>query len=378
MTEKEPLSQTPEEEKLKRFDQRRDVFQRAEYDPQVIAWKEKFYSRKQPKTGPGYEEAFRVLTQASWFLEDEFAMGNLGSNQAGLYAWKTEVSQGQAAPREHENDPQRLTGLVKKTAGFFGAALVGVCELNPLWVYSFGVNNLSGEHHILEIPETYRFAVVMAIEMDYEMIHTSPSRISSAATGLGYSRMAFTAGLLARFIRGLGYGAIPCGNDTALSIPLAVDAGLGELGRNGLLITEKYGPRVRLCKVFTDMPLISDKPKNFGVEAFCQVCKKCADHCPSRAIPFGEKSAEVPTISNNPGVKKWTINPEHCYRFWGANQTDCSNCIRVCPFNQKPGWLHDLVRLLIRFAPWLNPFLVSMHGLLGYDRQDLPASEWEN
>jgi hypothetical protein len=27
--------------------------------------------------------------------------------------------------------------------------------------------------------------------------------------------MAFSAGLLAQYIRGLGYGAIPCGNDTA-------------------------------------------------------------------------------------------------------------------------------------------------------------------
>ena len=377
MAEEKRLTQTKGDEKLKRFDQRRDVFQRAEYDPPVMAWKEKFYSRKQPKTGPGYEEEFRVLTQSSWFLEDEFAMGNLGSNQAGLYTWQTGTVEEEPQPRLHENDPQLLTRLVKKAAGFFGASLAGVCEINPLWIYSHNMDNLTGEHSPLEIPDTYRFALVMAIEMDYEMIHTSPSRISSAATGLGYSKMAFTAGLLARFIRGLGYGAIPCGNDTALSIPLAVDAGLGELGRNGLLITEKYGPRVRLCKVFTEIPLITDKPKNFGVEAFCRVCKKCADHCPSRAISFGEKSMQMPTISNNPGVKKWTINPEHCFRFWGANQTDCSNCIRVCPFNQKPGRLHDLVRLFIRYAPWLNPFLVTMHGLFGYDKQGSLVSEWE-
>ena len=38
--------------------------------------------------------------------------------------------------------------------------------------------------------------------------------------------MAFVAGLLAHHIRGLGFGAIACGNDTACSIPIAIDAGL--------------------------------------------------------------------------------------------------------------------------------------------------------
>ena len=149
--------------------------------------------------------------------------------------------------------------------------------------------------------------------------------------------MAFTAGLLAQFIRGLGYEAIPSGNDTALSIPLAVEAGLGELGRNGILITDKFGPRVRLCKVFTDLPLVPDTPKFFGVERFCELCKKCAEQCPPKAIPSGEKTTEAITISNNSGVKKWMINPEQCYRFWAANRTDCANCIQVCPFNQTQG-----------------------------------------
>jgi epoxyqueuosine reductase QueG len=88
--------------------------------------------------------------------------------------------------------------------------------------------------------------------------------------------MGFIAPSMARFIQELGYHAMPSGNDTALSIPMAVDAGLGELGRNGILITPKYGPRVRLCKVFTDLPLVHDKPVDLGVQAFCEICKKCA------------------------------------------------------------------------------------------------------
>ena len=52
---------------------------------------------------------------------------------------------------------------------------------------------------------------------------------------------------MAQFLHHLGYKAIPCGNDTAVSIPYAIQAGSGELGRNGLLIIPEYGPHVRVC-----------------------------------------------------------------------------------------------------------------------------------
>ena len=94
--------------------------------------------------------------------------------------------------------------------------------------------------------------------MDAQAIVSSPAFRAGVATGVGYSRMAYAISCLAEFIRHLGYAAIPMGNDTALSIPLAVDSGLGELGRNGLLVTPQYGPCVRICKVFTDLPLATD------------------------------------------------------------------------------------------------------------------------
>jgi reductive dehalogenase len=189
--------------------------------------------------------------------------------------------------------------------------------------------------------------------------------------------MAFVAGLLAQFIRGLGYKAIPCGNDTALSIPIAIEAGLGELGRNGLLITEKFGPRVRLCKVFTDLPLVPDEPHFFGVEEFCRKCLKCAEDCPSQAISSGEKTTGALNRSNNPGVLKWPVNAEQCYKYWIANRLDCANCISVCNFNKEPGWLHDLVRVFIKNVPWLNPLFVRLDDVLGYGKQLDPATIWD-
>ncbi len=362
---------------ISRFDQRNDVFRRALYDPEIMRHREKFRDIDHKLGKPGFSHEDFALTNASWYLENRFAMGHPGATQEGLYAWES-LARGMPIPGKPDvSDRVTLTGKVKSAARFFGASLVGVCELNRLWVYSHVTNDITGAHKAIEIPESYRYAIAIAVEMDYALIKTSPTNGASAATGLAYSKMAFVAGLLAQFIRGLGYKAIPSGNDTALSIPIAVEAGLGELGRNGLLITEKFGPRVRLCKVFTDLPLLPDSPRFFGVQEFCRTCMVCAQDCPSQAIPFGERTVEAPTCSNNPGVLKWPIDPEQCYRFWGANRTDCSNCIRVCPYNQKAGRLHDLVRVLSLRAPWLNPLFIRFHALFGYDRPAAPESIWD-
>ncbi|MGD9139498.1 MAG: reductive dehalogenase, partial [Desulfobacterales bacterium] len=261
-------------------------------------------------------------------------------------------------------------------ATFFGAALVGVCKLDRRWVYSSAYPLRDQQSLPNEMPGEYQYAVALGIEMDYSAIHCSPTSPSSAATGLGYSKMAFIAGLLAHYIRGLGYNAIACGNDTACSIPIAIDAGLGELARNGLLITPKYGPRVRLAKVFTDLPLIADKPIEFGVWNFCLICEKCAHKCPSKSIMFGKPTDKPNNISNREGLIRWPINAETCLAFWAANGTDCSNCIRTCPFNKPPGWFHDSVRWGIKNSPFLNPLFLWGDDLLGYGKRRKADQFW--
>ncbi|MFC2031663.1 reductive dehalogenase [Chloroflexota bacterium] len=363
---------------IRRFDQRNEMFRRARHESEWIERAQPFYSADPARDQPGYTRGYHALTEASWYLEDRFAMGQQGSNLEGLYAWAgPETTELLHAVEVDASTPTKVSQQVKKVARFFGASQVGICELDQRWLYSVVNNDITGEDSPLDFPDDHRYAIVMAVEMDYSFIQTSPTYGASAATGLGYSKMAFIAGLLAQFIRALGYKAIPCGNDTALSIPLAVEAGLGELGRNGLLITEKYGPRVRLCKVFTNMPLIPDKPYFFGVDAFCRECMICAQDCPSKAISFDKKTVEALNKSNNPGVLKWPVNAEQCFKYWIANRTDCANCIRVCPFNTEAGWHHDLVRSCIRNVPQINPLFVWLSGALGYGRQLGPETIWE-
>ncbi|MBY8989088.1 MAG: 4Fe-4S dicluster domain-containing protein, partial [Candidatus Lokiarchaeota archaeon] len=190
----------------------------------------------------------------------------------------------------------------------------------------------------INLPEGVNKVIVMAIEMDEGAISTAPAQPAAAAAAIGYSKMAFMISCVGEFIRNLGYRAIQCGNDTALSIPLAVDAGLGVIGRLGILITPEYGPRVRICKVFTDLPLVSDEPNlkfKKKVDNFCKRCFKCAEACETDAITMEkEPRFNGVNISNNPGVMKFYVDGEKCFEFWIENSSDCGKCISACPFSK--------------------------------------------
>ncbi len=341
---------------VQRFNQRYTAFARANWDETCLAHKKRLRSIQE----------ITEAGKAGYTVEDSAL--HVGSRamtgQIGRYL--QEVSEEDTEKKRYDPaDPRAFTRRLKHAARLYGAAIVGITRVNPLWVYA-----CNGQEQPIELPEGIDTAVVIAVAMDYETTQTSPSIMASASTGNGYSAMDFTAVCVAKYLAELGWQAIPSGNDTALSIPLAIDAGLGELGRNGLLITEFYGPRVRLCKVFTDAPLVPDKPVIFGVKEFCDVCMKCADTCPSRSITWEEMTSSGPTPSNNPGVLKWYIHPDKCLAFWRVNGTGCANCIRSCPFNKLPGKIHDGARALIKLRSRpINQALVKLDDLCGYGKR---------
>jgi len=362
-----------------RFDQRNEMFKRRAWDEGISAAGKRFFSEVCYQEQYGFRKLDYALRNASWNIEYDFAFGNMRGD-SGLYSWSKvaeKVKRFQAEGGRFEYSPEENARIVKKAARFLGASLVGICYAHPNLIYSHELDLVENKHHPVELPEGCTNAVVMAVEMDYESARYSPDAISGASTGLGYTTQAVVANLVAAFIRGLGFRAVPSGNDTALSIPLAMAAGLGELGRMGLLITEQFGPRVRICKVFTDLPLSYDRYHAFGVTEFCRKCRKCADACPSQSIPFGDPTLEGPSMSNNSGVPRCYINPETCYLFWATNWMDCNNCVRVCPFNKPPGILHDSARYFIRRLPILNSLMVLMDDLMGYGKPISRKDFWE-
>ncbi len=363
------------------YDQKNEMFKRVLWDPKFLELGKKFYHAPvKPTDIAGYRLEDFSMVNASWLLEDNFGRGCSGGNE-DLYSWdwRGQFSYPSVPPglKADPKNPDDAAAKLKKVASFFGAAKAGICELDRRWIYSKGYTKTGGGKDFeITIPEEFKYAIVMALEMDYDAIACSPEGPASAATGFGYSRMAQTAGFLATYIRGIGYKAIPCGNDTACSVPLAIDAGLGELGRNCVLITPEYGPRVRIAKVFTDLPLAPDKPIEFGAWEFCKSCKKCAEHCPSQALSLGDPTETPIDISNREGVLTWHIDAKKCLSFWVKNKTDCSNCIRTCPFNKKPGILHDAARWIIRRTRLFDRTMVRFDDMFGYGQKKSSDKFW--
>ena len=365
------------------FEQKNEMFKRPLWDEGLRRLGKKFYTdRVHPKNKPGYELKDQAAVNAGWYLDDLSHHAAAPGNGIYLYArdWNGEFSYPRVPSglKIRNADPDDLSLDIKRAALLFGASLAGIAELDRRWLYasSYFISREGGIETENHIPEHLTHCIVLGIEMDYESILYSPAHPASMATAVGYSRMAFAAGLLAKFIRGMGYAAIPSGNDTGLSIPMAIDAGLGEMARNGLLITPGFGPRLRLAKVYTDLPLMPDSPIEFGVRDFCMICEKCARKCPSRSIDTGPPSTEPHNVSNRRHVNTWHINAETCLSFWAENGTDCSNCIRVCPFNKPPGILHDAVRWGINNVRQLNRLYLWGDDLMGYGKRKSARKFW--
>ena len=254
--------------------------------------------------------------------------------------------------------PPAMARRIKELARFFGADIVGITELDPADVYSHrGMSyDVGRPEYGREVELDHKYAITIGIPMDYERLKASPSFMENAEVGLAYGKVAFAVCQLAAYIRELGYPARAhhVRREDVLHVPLAVKAGLGELGRCGFLMSKDHGPRLRLGTVTTNLPLATDKPVDLGVPALCEVCEKCATNCPSRSIPAGEKQVVR-------GVEKWQMDPESCLKYWYANPevwNNCSNCITVCPWNKPKSWYHSLAIWAVGRSALASRFLV--------------------
>ncbi|MBW2370388.1 MAG: reductive dehalogenase, partial [Deltaproteobacteria bacterium] len=263
-----------------------------------------------------------------------------------------------------------------KVGKLLGGGLVGIAPFDERWLYTHGLQFIPGKKPPLKVvpmenalPFKPKSIIMVVVEMNYEVAKLNPGYLGNASPNQGYSRMAVVAPSLAKFIQHLGYRAIPFGNDTVRNVPMAIAAGLGEGSRMGMLVTEKFGPRVRLCGVATEMELPFDKPVTFGVTEFCKVCMKCADNCPSSAITK-EREPSMDgqhNRSNSVGIKKWHVNAEKCLTYWGKLGCGCMNCIACCPYNKLDTWNHDMAKMLT-VVPVARNMVRSLDESFGYGK----------
>ncbi len=368
---------------FERFHQKDDVFRRSWWDERIRSKKaERFYRtyREPLKTwrrADGFTQKDYAFRNASWHVSDIFTELKESEDRREGFSDPFTLYREPAAEKVAFETPEEAAREIKHVANAFGADMVGITRNDPRWLYATTFSDMSRTEKPQAIGAELTNVIVTAQAMDYDLIRTVPSALSGAATGLGYSYDAMVVLSVAQYIRNLGYNAVASLNDSALAIPLAIQAGLGEYGRNGLLITPEFGPRIRLGKVFTDMPLSHDAPINFGVNAMCQICRRCADGCPVKAIPQGAPNTERHNQSNIKGVEKWSVDGEKCFGFWTAQNSDCSICIRVCPYNKDYSkWWH---RIGIRMAGTpLRHLMLWLDRKLGYGERAKPKLWWHS
>ncbi len=320
-----------------RVDERDVIFSRARYRPGTEKY-ETYYARRPEKKeiddkirqlpelfspgGQHYDPLRSEYVASQFRLEERLA---------------TQVD-GPVNRNRKRVDSEEMSAVLKKTAFHLGAAEVGIARLNPYWVYSHV--GRGPEPWGAQIKNDHPYVIAFSVEMDYAHVEEAPGIGISEETALQYLNVQRIAIVLAEHIRKLGYGArahVSGSNYQIVLPPVAYDAGLGELGRFGYVISSRFGARIRLGAVTTEIPLVPDKPIQFGVQDFCEKCKKCAVHCPPKAIPEGDRTVVR-------GVEKWQLDIERCYHYWRVIGTDCGLCMKVCPFSHPDTLVHNVLR----------------------------------
>lgn len=259
------------------------------------------------------------------------------------------------AHRMDVDDPAVLTRFVKDASLFLGAHDVGITRLDPGFVYTVRGRRSSGTPVTLD----HTHAIVLVMAMDHRYVLTAPEMTSTCETARVYQALAAACHSLASALASLGVDARAHVDSNYLVIcpPLAEMAGLGEVGRNGVLVHRTHGPGVRLSVVTVKADLHVDPPATYGIAEFCRVCGKCAENCPSGSIPGGD-----PEVVR--GALKWPMEPQRCYKYWRTLGTDCGLCLRTCPFAKPDTPLHRLVRHIVRATSASNRAMLWADDLI--------------
>ncbi len=338
---------------MERVDERDVIFAREEYEPGSEEYNTYYSMRPDNRDGDDRLRRLPGLLRPGGRLYDPVASPRVGKMFKVIERMTSEVD-GPVSRNRDGCDPGEMTAQVKEMALRLGADEVGIARLNKMYVYSHV--GRGPEEWGAPIRNDHRFALVFSLEMDEAAVEAAPRIGITEETAVKYLKGAQISIAMARTIRGLGYPArahIAGSNYQIMLPPVAQDAGLGELGRNGYLISSRFGARFRLGAVTTDLPLVPDSPVTLGVQEFCAACRKCAVNCPSGAIPHGERCVVR-------GVEKWPLDVVKCLHYWRVIGTDCGLCMKVCPYSHPPTLVHNLVRAGISRSAFARR--VSLYG----------------
>jgi len=249
-------------------------------------------------------------------------------------------------------DAAAMTRHIKAVARYMGADVVAIARAHPTFMYSgsrYVQDGTAEDAYEESTPEglvrKFPYIIVATTAWDYDKLQAHRHYIGDAAYHVSQIKGHMILKALEGYIKELGYAAL---RGVVTPQAAAVASGVGELGRNGLIINKTYGARIHMPDpILTDLPLVPDEPVDIGVEDFCKICRKCAVNCPTNSITFGDK------VAFN-GVEKYKINWLTCYKlrpYVHDQWTSCLTCATVCPFTKPNVWWRSLAVWALHTCP---------------------------
>ncbi|GAA1517277.1 4Fe-4S dicluster domain-containing protein [Nocardioides humi] len=237
---------------------------------------------------------------------------------------------------------QLTTGL-KELAAQIGLSGIGVAHYDEKYIFESFLGTEVGDRMI-----------VCALEQAWAPTQKIPSSESEQTALSTYAEAMTLASAIGDYLVDHGYRVkVHDAAGPGMAIHFAVEAGLGQLGLNGQLLTP-VGSRCRLILVNTNAPLVLDEPKDFGIPALCDACQVCVRRCPPGAIPVKRKFKR--------GVEKSSLNTKRCLPIV-AQAHGCAICMKVCPVQR-----YGLQEVLNEFE--------ATGEILGRGTDELEAYHW--
>ena len=231
--------------------------------------------------------------------------------------WQRRLYAGPVADdRVPVDDPTAMAARIKAKAKELGAGLAGVTMMTQNARYD-------------GYPQPpYEYVISIGTPMERSEMEYVPEPRAAREVMRTYRRNSRIAIDLAAHIRALGWPAQAYADgEDLIQIPLALAAGLGQLGKHGSLISREHGSNFRLAAVLTDLPLATDAPVDIGVDDLCTSCRRCTLDCPPDAISDDKQLVR--------GVEKWYVDFDKCIPYFTMTE-GCGICIEVCPWSE-PG-----------------------------------------
>jgi reductive dehalogenase len=268
-------------------------------------------------------------------------------------------------------DPEVLTHHIKSVGYFLKADVMAACKVPASAYYS---HDKKGN----PIEPRYENAIIIVMRKELNAVHASTGHdwMGDPISFQAYQHLGMVAETIANYIRRLGWGAAAqygpsfVNRYTVLLPPLLLAAGIGEVSRAGIILNPFLGLAFKAAVVLADMPIVPDKPVDFGLQKFCQKCKICAEACPSKAIPMDDK------VMYN-GYETWKLDTRRCasFNFTNKKGTMCNSCVKSCPWSKPSTWPHNLMRSLVMGLPFSQRMAIRLARLLGPDMTS-PQEKW--